>query len=159
MTEVRIAPPHPSESCQIIAAPHPGASRPSDLTSHSVENLPHLERKTLGPGLRRDDDRLLSSIICGPRPLHHQRGNPPMIRSFPFRRLAARRLCLLSLPRAAAQNFSAVRPSPQQVAWQEMEFGVIVHFNANTWLDQEWGDGTAKPSVFNPDQVDPAQWA
>ncbi|MEJ1098260.1 MULTISPECIES: alpha-L-fucosidase [unclassified Pseudoxanthomonas] len=78
---------------------------------------------------------------------------------FPFRRLAALSLYLLSLPLAATQNFSDVRPSPQQVAWQEMEFGVIVHFNPNTWLDQEWGDGTAKPSVFNPDQVDPAQWA
>src|SRR5687768_18195121 len=77
----------------------------------------------------------------------------------PLHRLAALGLCLLALPLAAAQNFSDVRPSPQQVAWQDMEFGVIVHFNPNTWLDQEWGDGTAKPAVFNPDQVDPAQWA
>ncbi len=76
----------------------------------------------------------------------------------PIRRLAALGLSLLALP-LAAQNFSEVRPSPQQVAWQDLEFGVIVHFNPNTWLDQEWGDGTASPSVFNPDQVDPGQWA
>lgn len=76
-----------------------------------------------------------------------------------IRQWAALGLYLLALPLAAAQNFSDVRPSPQQVAWQELEFGVIVHFNPNTWLDQEWGDGTAKPSVFNPSQVDPGQWA
>ena len=76
-----------------------------------------------------------------------------------IRRLAVLGISLLAVPLAAAQNFSEVRPSPQQVAWQELEFGVIVHFNPNTWLDQEWGDGTASPSVFNPTQVDPGQWA
>jgi alpha-L-fucosidase len=78
---------------------------------------------------------------------------------FPIRRLATLSLCLLTFPLVAAQNFSDVRPSPQQVAWQDLEFGVIVHFNPNTWLDQEWGDGTASPSVFNPSQADPGQWA
>ena len=51
-----------------------------------------------------------------------------------------------------------MQPSPQQVKWQDWEFGVIVHFGTNTFLDREWGDGTASPSVFNPDHVDPAQW-
>jgi len=57
-----------------------------------------------------------------------------------------------------AQNFSEVKPSPQQVAWQDMEIGVIFHFGTNTFLDREWGDGTAPPSVFNPGEVDPEQW-
>lgn len=60
---------------------------------------------------------------------------------------------------AAAQNFADVKPSPQQVHWQDLEFGVIVHFGTNTFLDREWGDGTADPKVFNPDHVDPGQWA
>lgn len=60
---------------------------------------------------------------------------------------------------AAAQNFSEVKPSPQQTHWQDLQFGVIVHFGTNTFLDREWGDGTADPKVFNPDQVDPDQWA
>ena len=51
-----------------------------------------------------------------------------------------------------------IRPAPYQVAWQDLEFGVIIHFSTNTFLNQEWGDGTANPSVFNPAQFDPEQW-
>ena len=60
---------------------------------------------------------------------------------------------------AAAQDASALKPSPQQSHWQDLEFGVIVHFGTNTFLDREWGDGKADPKVFNPDKVDPVQWA
>src|SRR3984893_13919308 len=55
-------------------------------------------------------------------------------------------------------NFADVTPSPQQVRWQDLEFGVLVHFGTNTFLGLEWGDGTAPPGVFNPDAVDPEQW-
>ena len=60
---------------------------------------------------------------------------------------------------ATAQNFVDIKPSPQQTHWEDLQFGVIVHFGTNTFLDREWGDGTADPKVFNPDRVDPAQWA
>jgi alpha-L-fucosidase len=59
---------------------------------------------------------------------------------------------------AQAQNFVDVKPSPQQVEWQDLELGVILHFSTNTFLNREWGDGTASPSVFNPTQFDPDQW-
>ncbi len=59
---------------------------------------------------------------------------------------------------AGAQSSADIAPAPYQVAWQDLEFGVILHFSTNTFLNREWGDGTASPSVFNPAQFDPDQW-
>lgn len=77
-------------------------------------------------------------------------------------RLAVRIIvvALLLGPATAArgQNFSGIKPSPQQVEWQDLEFGVLIHFGTNTFLDREWGDGTASPRVFAPTQLDAEQW-
>jgi alpha-L-fucosidase len=58
----------------------------------------------------------------------------------------------------SAQNFSDVKPSPQQTEWQDLEFGVIIHFGLNTFLNAEWSDGTASPKIVNPQHFDPDQW-
>jgi alpha-L-fucosidase len=65
---------------------------------------------------------------------------------------------LLACIRIHAQNAVHLKPSPQQVEWQDLEMGAIIHFGPNTFLNQEWGDGTADPQVFNPTQFDPEQW-
>jgi alpha-L-fucosidase len=65
---------------------------------------------------------------------------------------------LMAAAAGRAQNFTEIKPSPQQVEWQDLEFGAIVHFGTNTFLDREWGDGTASPEVFNPTEFDPEQW-
>jgi alpha-L-fucosidase len=51
-----------------------------------------------------------------------------------------------------------VRPSPQQLAWQELEFIAFIHYTVNAFTDKEWGDGTEDPAIFNPTQLDVRQW-
>ncbi|MFE6736056.1 alpha-L-fucosidase [Microbacterium sp. NPDC057650] len=43
-----------------------------------------------------------------------------------------------------------VRPTPQQLRWQEMGLTAFVHFGINTFYDQEWGHGTEDPARFDP---------
>lgn len=68
--------------------------------------------------------------------------------------------CVMLMPSRGvfATNFADVTPTPQQVRWEDLEFGVIVHFGPNTFMDREWGDGTASPAVFTPAALDPDQW-
>ncbi|HIE52148.1 MAG TPA: alpha-L-fucosidase [Armatimonadetes bacterium] len=51
-----------------------------------------------------------------------------------------------------------VMPTPQQLAWQEAELGMFLHFGMNTFTDREWGEGTEDPRWFNPTELDPRQW-
>lgn len=64
---------------------------------------------------------------------------------------------LTSVP-ARPQSAVDVKPAPQQTAWQDLEIGVILHFSTNTFLNQEWGDGSADVKTFNPTAFNPDQW-
>ena len=55
-------------------------------------------------------------------------------------------------------RLAAVRPSPRQLAWQELEFTCFVHFGVNTFTGREWGTGTESPELFQPTAFDAAQW-
>ena len=53
---------------------------------------------------------------------------------------------------------SRVVPSQKQLAWQQMELTAFLHFGINTFTDEEWGDGSDSPELFNPTQLDCEQW-
>jgi len=50
-------------------------------------------------------------------------------------------------------------PTPSQLAWQQDELAMFVHFGVNTFTDREWGDGTEDPAIFLPSGLDARQWA
>jgi len=52
-----------------------------------------------------------------------------------------------------------VIPTPEQVAYQEMEILGFVHFSMNTFTDREWGYGDEPAELFQPTALDTDQWA
>lgn len=49
-------------------------------------------------------------------------------------------------------------PSAKQIAWQEMEYYGFLHFNMNTFTNEEWSYGDTFPIRFNSTQFDAKQW-
>lgn len=58
---------------------------------------------------------------------------------------------------SAAQQLP--KPTPEQLAWQDAEMGMFVHFAPNTWQDQEYDNRSTPLSSINPVKLDTDQWA
>jgi len=46
-----------------------------------------------------------------------------------------------------------------QQKFVDLRFGMFIHFNIPTYMDQDWADPDAPPALFNPGKLDCAQWA
>ena len=58
-----------------------------------------------------------------------------------------------------AQSPKQALPTPQQLAWHDMEYYWFIHFGPNTFTDKEWGHGDEPADAFNPSALDCRQWA
>ena len=78
-----------------------------------------------------------------------------------FLHTAALALAAGALPDRVRGVAQAVRPrpTPAQLAWQQDELALFVHFGMNTFTDREWGDGREDPAIFAPARLDARQWA
>lgn len=46
-----------------------------------------------------------------------------------------------------------------QQQFVDLRFGMFIHFNIPTYMNQDWADPDAKPAIFNPTKLDCDQWA
>lgn len=46
------------------------------------------------------------------------------------------------------------QPTPQQLARQEAELSLFLHFGMNTFTDREWGEGNEDARCFDPTAPD-----
>ncbi len=67
-------------------------------------------------------------------------------------------LVIISLSSNAQENNGSPLPSKYQLAWQEKEFSLFIHFGPNTFTDKEWGAGNEPEDIFNPSELDTRQW-
>jgi alpha-L-fucosidase len=64
-----------------------------------------------------------------------------------------------SNPVVAPEGGRLALPTADQLAWQDMEIGIFMHFGPNSWQDLESDDLSTPLSAVNPKSLDTDQWA
>lgn len=52
----------------------------------------------------------------------------------------------------------STKPNKGQLMQIERKYGMFLHFGINTFVDEEWTDGSVPASTYDPLQVDAEQW-
>ncbi len=81
-------------------------------------------------------------------------GNPVKRNMFLFATLL-----LMPLTALHAAGDKLAWPTPEQVAWQDMELEMFIHFAPSTWQDSQHDNLSTPLSAINPQQLDTEQWA
>src|SRR5690554_201595 len=69
-------------------------------------------------------------------------------------------ICCGILPHLKAENVDWAKDLPRyQQEFVDLKFGMFIHFNIPTFLNHDWADPDASPSIFNPEKMDCSQWA
>jgi len=70
-------------------------------------------------------------------------------------------LLFLAAQSASSQVLHSDRDHFRKLQQQfvNLRFGMFIHFNIPTYMDEDWADPDASPSIFNPTKLDCNQWA
>lgn len=72
-------------------------------------------------------------------------------------------VCLLGISligwTQAAGTASALSLRESQQQFVNLKFGMFIHFNMGTYMNEDWADPNAPLSLFNPTKLDCGQWA
>ncbi|MBC6111541.1 alpha-L-fucosidase [Pedobacter fastidiosus] len=63
---------------------------------------------------------------------------------------------LFSANLSAQQTVSLAK---RQQDFVDLRFGMFIHYNIPTYMNQDWADPEASPSIFNPKKLNTDQWA
>lgn len=63
--------------------------------------------------------------------------------------------------RVCAQEISVITPPLSQLQQQfvDLGFGMFIHYNIPTYMEDDWADPDASPAIFNPKKLNTDQWA
>jgi alpha-L-fucosidase len=69
-------------------------------------------------------------------------------------------LSVYFIKQASAQSNAKPLPlATLQQQFVDLRFGMFIHFNIPTYMDQDWPDPEASPTLFNPTKLNCDQWA